>query len=264
MKRSVLFGLELIGLDLLNQSTGRFPEEGYVVVPGILTAPEAAALHDALGVLFERAPMPGPRRTLNERILLSDARFLDVVTRPALIEPLRRTLGDDVQILAYDALEWAPHSGSEREWHADFDFFTDSVLTVNVGIYLSDMTNRMGPLYVIPGSHRRRRRPNPDEQGVSLDGELRVSVPAGTAVIFNAQLWHSGSRNETDRPRRALFSYCGHYWLKRQDAFYSQPLPESVLGSGDPLVRQLFGLASKAVSPHGAAYNADNPHWTAG
>jgi ectoine hydroxylase-related dioxygenase (phytanoyl-CoA dioxygenase family) len=84
-----------------------------------------------------------------------------------------------------------------------------------------------------------------------VDGEAAVRVRRGTAVVFNAQLWHSGGRNDSDRPRRALFPYFGHYWIKRMDEFYRRPLPDYVVNHQDPLVRQLFGLGLTTESVHG-------------
>ena len=74
---------------------------------------------------------------------------------------------------------------------------------------------------------------------------------AGGAVLFNAQLWHFGGRNDTDQPRRAIFPYFGHYWIKRMDEFYRRPLPEYIVAHDDPLVRQLFGRGIAVASVHG-------------
>ncbi len=74
---------------------------------------------------------------------------------------------------------------------------------------------------------------------------------AAVAGSFNAQLWHSGGRNDTDRPRRAIFPYFGHYWIKRMDEFNRRPLPGYIVKHEDPLVRQLFGLGIAVASAHG-------------
>ncbi len=34
-----------------------------------------------------------------------------------------------------------------------------------------------------------------------------LTAPAGTVIVFNSHLWHGGTRNNTDRPRRAMHSY---------------------------------------------------------
>jgi ectoine hydroxylase-related dioxygenase (phytanoyl-CoA dioxygenase family) len=38
-------------------------------------------------------------------------------------------------------------------------------------------------------------------------GEVQITGHAGTVVIFNSHLWHGGTQNRSDRPRRALHSY---------------------------------------------------------
>jgi ectoine hydroxylase-related dioxygenase (phytanoyl-CoA dioxygenase family) len=37
--------------------------------------------------------------------------------------------------------------------------------------------------------------------------QVTLTAPAGTVIVFNSHLWHGGTRNDTDRPRRALHSY---------------------------------------------------------
>ena len=85
-----------------------------------------------------------------------------------------------------------------------------------------------GRLKEAAGPARAPRQPSPPARprprgGCPARGE--AGVRAGGAVLFNAQLWHSGGRNDTDRPRRAIFPYFGHYWIKRMDEFYRRPLP---------------------------------------
>jgi ectoine hydroxylase-related dioxygenase (phytanoyl-CoA dioxygenase family) len=235
----------------LNTDAARFAEDGYIVLPEVLDADEARALYAAFDALPGAGRRPSGIAKWNERVLLRDRRFFDAITRPRLLEAITATLGDDLQLLALDALETPAGSGRARAWHPDFAFWSDALLTVNCAIYLQDMTPEAGPLHVIPGSHRWRREPSAEEETSALDGEVAVEVEAGTAVVFNAMLWHSGGRNETARPRRAVFPYFGHYWIKRMDDFYRDPLPDYVLHHEDPVVRQLFGLELAVASVHG-------------
>ena len=41
----------------------------------------------------------------------------------------------------------------------------------------------------------------------SHPGEVLLLAPAGTVVVFNSHLWHSGTLNRSSRPRRALHAY---------------------------------------------------------
>lgn len=243
----------------LNTDLGRFSEVGFVIIPDLLDGAALKAIHAAFDELGAGAVTTGEAITkYNERRLMLDERFLDVLMQPRLLEGARACIGDDLQLLAYDALETRPGMGAFRSWHADFGFFSDPLVTANSAVYLQDMVPEVGPLLVIPGSHRWGRQPSEEEVGTPHPEEVLVQVRAGTAVIFDSQLWHSGGRNESGRPRRALFPYFGHYWIKRMDDFYRAPLPDSILESDDPVVRQLFGLALApgAPSPHGG-YTAE-------
>jgi ectoine hydroxylase-related dioxygenase (phytanoyl-CoA dioxygenase family) len=231
---------------VLNEDLHRFAEVGYAVIPGLLSRQEAEELRAAFDGFPEvRRIRGGAIARHNERTLLRDERFFHALMKPALIDAVRGVLGDELQLIAYDSADTLPHSGTHRNWHADMSFWTDAVLTVNVGIYLQDMTPEMGPLALLPGSHRWRRNPTEEEAAVEYAGEVEGRVPAGTAIMFDAKLWHSAGRNDSDRHRRALFPYFGHYWIKRAAELYPRelpPLPEYITTRSDPLTRQLFGL----------------------
>ena len=189
--------------------------------------------------------------------MIREQAFLDLVTIPRLLEAVRGALGDDLQLLALDSLETPPDAGRAREWHADFRERIPATVCVNCGLYLQDMTDEVGPLRVIPGSHRWDRQPSEEEQHRPLDGEQTVYIDAGDCVVFDAQLWHTGSSNGSDRPRRAIFAYYGKFWMKRMDAYYESALPEALTSAdADPVLRQLFGLESTVASVHGDDYNA--------
>ena len=241
-----------------NRDPSRFAEEGYVVVERLLGPEHVAELNDVL----DRVPKVqwNPFRfTANERTLLAEGPVRDIFTRSRYFDVLAQVLGPDVQLLDLQLLEIAPQDGHERDWHVDFTFFSTPTLVCNFGIYLAEMTLEQGPLYVVPGSHRWHREPEPDDVHRPHPDEVALVVPAGSAVAFDGQLWHTGSRNATDRPRRGLFAYSSHYWMKRMDEFYERPLPSAILESEDPRVRQLFGLELMGESVHGASYRRGHP-----
>ncbi len=248
----------------LNRDITAFHQHGYVVLDNLLGSDFAAELYvasnDVPKVVWNEA-----RSTANERVLLHDARFRRIFTETPFIDRLTDIVGDDLQLLDLQLLEFAPNashvgaiSTGSREWHTDITFFSDAPVAVNVGMYLTDMTPEKGPLHVIPGSHLWHREPTAEEVGSPHVDEVVVEVPAGTAVAFDAQLWHTGSKNLSDTPRRGLFAYCSHYWVKRMDEYYTRALPGEIIESEDPRLRQFFGLGAKAMSIHGAAYTEGN------
>jgi ectoine hydroxylase-related dioxygenase (phytanoyl-CoA dioxygenase family) len=73
---------------------------------------------------------------------------------------------------------------------------------------LDDFTEDNGATRVVPGSHRWDRRPG-DEMSDPREShaeEVLVTGPAGTCAVFNSHLWHGGTKNTTDLPRRVLLA----------------------------------------------------------
>jgi ectoine hydroxylase-related dioxygenase (phytanoyl-CoA dioxygenase family) len=249
-----------------NTLVSEFAREGYVILPGLLEPTRADALHAA----FDELPLgesptsvPGAtlgRRQANERALLRNERFRDVIREPELLRTVEAALGEDIHLIAYEALEVPPGGGKRRDWHCDFHFITSAPLVANVGIYLQDMDDEAGPLLIIPQSHTWEREPTTDEVESELPDELALRVGRGTAVVFHGRLWHSASQNQTSKPRRALFPYFGQAWIKRMDEFYLTPLPDEIQNSDDPHIRQLFDLDHGTVV-HGTTYAASNRDW---
>ncbi|MGD0638775.1 MAG: phytanoyl-CoA dioxygenase family protein, partial [Nitrososphaerales archaeon] len=77
---------------------------------------------------------------------------------------------------------------------------------INALWMLDDFTESNGPTRVVPGSHLHSR----DIHQEMVDPMLRhpeeelLIAPAGTIVIINGALWHSGTVNISGEPRRAL------------------------------------------------------------
>ena len=69
---------------------------------------------------------------------------------------------------------------------------------------LVDFTERNGATRVVPGSHRDPVRDASPEAGPPHARERLVTARAGSAIVFNGHLWHSGTRNTSDARRDAL------------------------------------------------------------
>jgi ectoine hydroxylase-related dioxygenase (phytanoyl-CoA dioxygenase family) len=91
---------------------------------------------------------------------------------------------------------------------------TDWVDAVQPGHYqvcnsvwmLDDFTEENGPTRIVPGSHRWGKVPKDEMEDPTADHPEQVLVlgSAGTCVVFNSHLWHSGTTNHSSQPRRAL------------------------------------------------------------
>ena len=82
------------------------------------------------------------------------------------------------------------------------DWLKLPVLVCTYMIWLSDCdTPEHGPTHVVPGSHRFGRVVDPElaeQLGIPACGK------AGTAVLVNANVWHRGCGNKSDRARDTL------------------------------------------------------------
>ncbi|MDA1190553.1 MAG: phytanoyl-CoA dioxygenase family protein [Candidatus Poribacteria bacterium] len=237
---------------LTDLNAQQFQKDGYFVVEGVLEGEALASIRAASLALVDADPPDTQRRVWHERVLFRRKPFRDLFRIPRLTESARALMGDDVQLLALDLLYVAAGEGNIG-WHRDVTFVCNKTISMNTGIYLDDMTDERGPLRVVPGSHQWEDTPLKDDP--RLANAVEVPVKAGTAVFFDAALWHTGGTNRTDRPRLALFPYFGRYWVKRMDNYFTQPLPADLLASDDPMTRQLLGLGLRKDV---ASYHGDN------
>ncbi len=233
-----------------------FEASGYLVVEGVLRGELLGAVQRESEALATTVSPDRSTRVWHERALFRRKAFRDVLDVAPLIETASDLLGEDVQLLAIDLLLVRPGHGGVG-WHRDVTFVCNKTLSINTGIYLYDMTEEMGPLRVRPGSHRWEALPD-SPRSEPLKGEVRVPVSAGSAVFFDAALWHTGDRNRSDENRLGLFAYFGHYWIKRMDNYFTQPLPADLLYTKDPMKRQLLGLGLRPGVP---SYHGDDENY---
>jgi phytanoyl-CoA dioxygenase PhyH len=71
---------------------------------------------------------------------------------------------------------------------------------------LDDFTSENGATRLVPGTHRPLTQPAKSfADPASRHHDQRITVgPAGSVLLFNGHLWHSGTRNQTNQHRRVL------------------------------------------------------------
>lgn len=111
--------------------------------------------------------------------------------------------------------DWGPRQPSEPYYG------------VNVIWMLDDFTAQSGATRVVPGSHTWWEKPGKGQgsaqPGTKHPGEIAVEAPAGSVLIFNIHLWHSGTENRSKGSRRGLFVF----YKGREQRGY-QPLCDSM------------------------------------
>jgi hypothetical protein len=95
-----------------------------------------------------------------------------------------------------------PHDGEAQPLHGDaiIDVRAEA-FDVQLMYYPQEVTLDMGGTLSVPGSHLRRINETDVGRYQNLRGQTRLVCPAGTVVFVHHGIWHSGRRNDTDRPR---------------------------------------------------------------
>lgn len=180
-------------------------ELGYVLVAGALDEGHVARLLSA----FERA-LPQADGTQHVRLDAETPElraWQDLERHPAITSAAARVLGAAAYRTDVHGRNPLPGFGAQG-LHSDFRPRTrgepDAVLTA---IWmLDDFTHENGATRIVPGTHRLRGAVPKSlaQPGARHADELVVTGPAGSALIFNGHLWHSGRRNQSQGPRRAV------------------------------------------------------------
>ncbi|MET9274384.1 phytanoyl-CoA dioxygenase family protein [Kribbella sp. NPDC003557] len=212
--------------DVLTQDErDQLDRDGYLPLEGILTGAEVAAINERLAELTaaegDRAGLEVHQEKGTDRLadlVNKDPRFAVCFSHPRVLAAMRHVLGE-FRLSSLNSRAALPGEGHQA-LHAD------SGHPVEPGAYevcnsiwlLDDFTPENGATRVVPGSHRRGTMPAdemPDPAAPHPD-QIQLTGRAGTVVIFNSHLWHGGTKNHTDKPRRAMHSYFALRHLPQQ------------------------------------------------
>jgi hypothetical protein len=156
---------------------GRFHDEGYLAMEGLLTSDEVAACAAALDDLARRRPdgvglqdepyyQQGgeePAASAPELRVRKLWRFAGVdpilgaaVTAPRITAILDELIGPGARLIQDMALMKPPHRGAEKPWHQDNAYFDCTPLDGILGVWiaLDPATVENGCMQIVPGSHR--------------------------------------------------------------------------------------------------------------
>jgi ectoine hydroxylase-related dioxygenase (phytanoyl-CoA dioxygenase family) len=225
-------------------------EDGFLPLPGILPASQLRVIRQRLVELSaaegERAGLEVHREEGTDRLadlVNKDPVFEVCFTSPRVLAAVAHVLGD-FTLSSLNSRAALPGAGHQR-LHADWGEPVEpgEYQVCNSIWLLDDFTADNGPTRVVPGSHRSGQLPRQvmaDPEDGHPD-EVKLLGRAGTVVIFNAHLWHGGTRNTTGRPRRALHSYFCRRGRKQQLDQRAYLRPET-LARLSPAAQHILGV----------------------
>ena len=200
--------------------------DGFLPLPGILSGEQIDALRRRTRELSLQEGSEAGKEVHQEAgadrlsdLVNKDPMFAVCYTHPRVLAAVAHVLGGDLKLSSLNSRASLPGEGLQA-------LHLDGGLPSAPGVYdvcnsiwlLDDFTPENGPTRLVPGTHRAGRTPQEAvaDPAAPHPDEVLLLAPAGTVGIFNSHVWHGGTRNAGDRPRRALHSFFTRRALPQQ------------------------------------------------
>lgn len=259
--KQALHELNIKTSDITVEQQAALEKDGFFIVDNVLSPKECRFYAEAFEQLHadetengghEVHVEPGARRVSN--ILNKTDAFDKLLELPCVLAAAHHLLGETK---LHGANLRDPNKGfGHQDYHADVPkHFDEDWWVLNAIVLFDDMTLDNGPTRAVPESHHwapinvpvvnqgdwepkplsaEEKKRIPDDFGAPYPNEVFVQAPAGSVVIMNSSLWHSGTLKKSDAHRRVL-----HLTYTRRD------LPQQ-LCQIDYLTKPLYDRMSPA------------------
>lgn len=201
----------------LENPVDRYIEEicikGYTILPDVFSAEECAVWRKKIDAVYAAQEKEFGRDaliTIQEldvcrAPLLYDFSFAEMARAPGIIAVVERMLGEWAILNLQNAIinrPDAPHHQSA--WHRDLayqSFVISRPIAVNALIAIDDFTAETGGTHLLPFSHKHETLPSAEY----LDANRLIpEAPAGSAILFDAMLFHRAGINRSPLIRRGV------------------------------------------------------------
>jgi ectoine hydroxylase-related dioxygenase (phytanoyl-CoA dioxygenase family) len=196
-----------------HQSVGEIKERGYTVLEGALDAATLARFRAELQPFLDDGPFgrndfEGHRSKRVYAMLAKTPTVAALVEHPDVLAMVDEFLMPNYLLTSCLAIDL--HPGETRQsFHFDDGGTNQPRPRKPAGIStiwaIDDFTDDNGATEVIPGSHLwGDETPDPDSAEF-----VKVTMPAGSVVVFAGTLWHRGGSNDSDANRLGITpQYC--------------------------------------------------------
>ncbi len=191
--------------------------DGFLRIDNAITPEQAAAIKDRLQELVDMEGEDAGIEVHKEKgtdrlgdLVNKDPVFDICFSHPRVLACAQQMISGDFRLSALNSRTALPGDGL-TELHAD------SGSRVEPGDYenamsiwfLVDFTEENGPTRVVPGSHRSGKLAADvlEDTWAEHPDEVHLTGKAGTVYIFNAHIWHGGTKNNSDEKRPAAFGF---------------------------------------------------------
>ncbi len=235
-------------------------EQGFLIRERLFDAEQVARMRAALDEVAEQERQNGNAGSVSSRFgglfirHLYDKHpvFLDLLNYPPLVSVARAMLGAMVQARLSARITVPGEPNQVTEWHSHQALVIPDPApplaafphSLDVLVYLDDLTEANGPVSIVPGSHKLTEEIPADDHADKPD-ELRLLLKAGDGIFIHNNLWHRGLPSRPDGTIRRLlaFSYFPA-WIKNVNDGRppADGLSQTMQHTTDRELRELLGL----------------------
>jgi hypothetical protein len=255
----------------LDDWISRFHRDGFIVVKDVLPVELIEELKADLDAMLGESSQPDTAAELWHRMFETSTANLRLFEWEPVVTFAERLIGDDRPAFGPEHVH-VVHNNSFRTrtgqgistWHQDeppYYLVTAGeppsnvhlpVLLFTCNYYLTDVDSLAnGPTQFVPGSHLFGKAAPKSLAGTPYEERVvDVLGGAGTAVMFNCQVWHRGAPNQSPRTRYVTqVSYAHRTIGHRYFPFMNYVMPEHVYAGAGPRLRRLLGWVPRG--PYG-------------
>ncbi len=186
-----------------------FDRDGFFVFENALNAEQSAALADAIDAKCASSEPcnrgPGRQSYQEHNVDCHQGTVVPEVYNayglPHVMAATTALAGEDWHFHLDANIFSTPPHGGKQGWHQDTAEMGPGIYFVNRIFFPRTITREMGPLILVPGSHKMGDLP-PGGQHDDIEGQIEIIPKAGSLVFMCSRVWHRVGLNQSDRPRR--------------------------------------------------------------
>ena len=192
----------------------RFADEGFLVLPGLLSSRQVARLNVAVDESLQQHPddwwrLSDSFRQAPNVLPRTDAFDFTIEQRP-ILDLVEEWFGEDISFEEFSIVIRDPTNNlnEAKGWHRDItrDYSRRAEIdAVSLIFLLTDVGARDHCFSIIPGSHDRYLGLRPNEH--RPEQEFDIMAPTGSAILFHARCLHRGTLKHGSHQRRSLHIY---------------------------------------------------------
>jgi len=222
--------------------------KGYTIVPNVLTPEQIKIAKEKIEIIYAKQVAEvgeevmeklGDKDITRSPLVYDDFFLYNFTVNPTVIAILKKIFGNNFILREQNAIiNRAKSQNYQLRWHRDlmYQHFTYSrPFTVSALFCLADFNEKNGGTWILPASHKTEAFPS--EEYIRAN-EVCANAPAGSAIVFDAMLYHRAGQNVSDNDRIGVNNMYVAPYMKQAISFPSQLKGKY---SDDPFLSFLLG-----------------------